>query len=385
MSRRTTVSSAPTTRGPHRSFSPKQPPPHSTHSLPRDVHTSHSTQQLHSPQRALPTTRRAQSTLPAIPLWLAASNPLPTTHFPPECTFYLANPWERSHLTPPPPRSCMNEEAINAAGNKPLQPLLKEIDSVQDLPSLTTYLAKMGRNDNGAFFAWYVDADSQHPDRRAVFVAPGGMTLPDKSYYTSNDADMLKHRSMEVSPPLLPLHLPLLPFHTPLLSPSSPLPLLSCRSPPSSPLTLPSSRPPPSLPLSPRLLSLSGPRRANNAGCSDYFDQVETITKLLVNAGVPEEEAKADALNVLALETRTAETTMAREEARGSHGLRLTREELKTRVRPRALQTTLVPSLCALFFQSESCSSLRRRPRLTGTPFSTGWRSLTRASTAARN
>jgi predicted metalloendopeptidase len=35
-----------------------------------------------------------------------------------------------------------------------------------------------------AFFGWYVDADSHHPDRRAFFLAPGGMTLPDKSYYT---------------------------------------------------------------------------------------------------------------------------------------------------------------------------------------------------------
>lgn len=43
----------------------------------------------------------------------------------------------------------MNEDSINKLGNKPLQPLLKEVESVQDLPSLTSYLAEMGRNDNG--------------------------------------------------------------------------------------------------------------------------------------------------------------------------------------------------------------------------------------------
>jgi len=70
-------------------------------------------------------------------------------------------------------KSCMNEDAVNKLGNKPLQPLLKSVESVKDLPSLTSHLAHMGRNDNGAFFSWYVDADSQHPERRAVFSPPG--------------------------------------------------------------------------------------------------------------------------------------------------------------------------------------------------------------------
>mmetsp|Transcript_16149 Transcript_16149/g.37310 ORF Transcript_16149/g.37310 Transcript_16149/m.37310 type:complete len:768 (-) Transcript_16149:97-2400(-) len=153
-------------------------------------------------------------------------------------------------------QSCLNEDAVDKLGNKPLQPLLAEIDKVQDMPSLTQYLADMGRRNNGAFFMWYVDADSKHPDRRAFNLAPGGMTLPDKSYYMSNDDEMLQHRSMEM----------------------------------------------------------------------------KTVAKILTNAGVPEAEARVDALNVIALETRTAETTMAREDARGSHGTRMTRDELKKMV-----------------------------------------------------
>jgi predicted metalloendopeptidase len=43
----------------------------------------------------------------------------------------------------------MNEDAINKLGNKPLQPLLKSVESVKDLASLTSHLAQMGRNDNG--------------------------------------------------------------------------------------------------------------------------------------------------------------------------------------------------------------------------------------------
>jgi hypothetical protein len=41
-------------------------------------------------------------------------------------------------------------------------------------------------------------------------------------------------------------------------------------------------------------------------------------------------QARKDALNCLAVETRTAEITMKREDARGAVGKRITREELKT-------------------------------------------------------
>jgi len=150
-------------------------------------------------------------------------------------------------------RSCMNEDAINKLGNKPLQPWLKRIDEVKDMKSLTNLLVYLGNHNNGAFFGWSVTADSQHPETRAFYLSPGGMTLPDQSYYLSNDEEMKEHRATEK----------------------------------------------------------------------------EVIEQLLINAGVEPEQAKMDALNCLALETRTAENVMPKEAARKAKGKRLTREQLK--------------------------------------------------------
>jgi hypothetical protein len=56
------------------------------------------------------------------------------------------------------------------------------------------------------------------------------------------------------------------------------------------------------------------------------------IEKLLINAGVPAEQARKDALNCLAIETRTAEIVMPREDARSAVGKRIMRAELKQTV-----------------------------------------------------
>ena len=153
-------------------------------------------------------------------------------------------------------KSCMDEAAINELGNKPLQPMLAKVDEVNDMKSLTETLVWMGNHDNGALFGWNVSPDSEHPQRRAFYLSPGGMTLPDQSYYLSNADDMKEHRATEKT----------------------------------------------------------------------------VIEKLLINAGVPAEQARKDALNCLAIETRTAEIVMPREDARSAVGKRIMRAELKQTV-----------------------------------------------------
>jgi len=153
-------------------------------------------------------------------------------------------------------QSCMDEAAIDKLGNAPLQPMLKKVEEVEDMKSLTNMLVWMGNHDNGALFGWGVSPDSENPESRAFYMSPGGMTLPDQSYYLQNDPEMKGHRAIEKG----------------------------------------------------------------------------IIEKLLINAGVPEEQARKDALNCLAIETRTAEITMKREEARGAVGKRITRKQLKETV-----------------------------------------------------
>ena len=94
-------------------------------------------------------------------------------------------------------QSCMDEEAINKVGIGPLQPMLKKIDEVKDMKTLTNMLVWMGNRDNGALFGWSISPDSEHPETRAFYLSPGGMTLPDQSYYLNNDEDMKEHRSIE--------------------------------------------------------------------------------------------------------------------------------------------------------------------------------------------
>jgi len=152
--------------------------------------------------------------------------------------------------------SCMNTDKINELGNKPVQPWLKMADEVTDMQSLTSLLAQLGNYNNGAFFGWSITGDSKHPEKRAFYLGPGGTTLPDQSFYMSNDEEMIAHRAQER----------------------------------------------------------------------------DVIEKLLVNAGVDPVQARKDAYNVLAVETRTSEFTMKREDARDATGKRVTREELKALV-----------------------------------------------------
>jgi putative endopeptidase len=91
----------------------------------------------------------------------------------------------------------MDTATINALGNKPLQPWLKKVDEVQDMKSLTSLLVELGHYDNGAFFGWSITGDSKHPEKRAFYMGPGGTTLPDQTFYMSNDQEMLEHRKNE--------------------------------------------------------------------------------------------------------------------------------------------------------------------------------------------
>lgn len=150
----------------------------------------------------------------------------------------------------------MNLNAIEKEGVKPLQPWFERIDKIKDTKSLTTYLVDLGRHNNGAFFGWDIAADSEDPERRVFYVGPGGVTLPDRSYYLTNDMEMLAHRAVER----------------------------------------------------------------------------DTIERLLVLAGFDKVQARKDALNAMAFETRTAEVKLPKEDTRGMKGSRIMREDLKKKV-----------------------------------------------------
>lgn len=83
--------------------------------------------------------------------------------------------------------SCMDEAAIEKAGTGPLHPWLEEIAKVEDPESLMRMTAKLQKADVGALFNLGVVPDFKDPETNIGFFAQGGLGLPDRDYYVSED------------------------------------------------------------------------------------------------------------------------------------------------------------------------------------------------------
>src|SRR5690606_33911041 len=85
--------------------------------------------------------------------------------------------------------SWMDEATLEARGIEPLQPYLTAINAITDRASLLTYLSKPYAT---APFGFGIEADTADPKRYAVWVAQGGLGMPDRDYYLAksekNDA-----------------------------------------------------------------------------------------------------------------------------------------------------------------------------------------------------
>lgn len=91
-------------------------------------------------------------------------------------------------------RSCINTDIIQTLGGSPLQPWMKAADMIQDHKTLMQALARFAIADMNAFFAWWVDADAVDSSVNSFFIAQGGITMPDMSYYLDKTAAMARHR-----------------------------------------------------------------------------------------------------------------------------------------------------------------------------------------------
>jgi putative endopeptidase len=85
--------------------------------------------------------------------------------------------------------SGMDEAAINRAGVKPLALIFARIHGLKDRSALA---AEVGRlhiaGTNNAFIA-YVNQDDKDSSRYAFQLTQGGLGMPDRDYYTKDDAD----------------------------------------------------------------------------------------------------------------------------------------------------------------------------------------------------
>ncbi|MBC7900235.1 MAG: M13 family metallopeptidase [Saprospiraceae bacterium] len=90
--------------------------------------------------------------------------------------------------------SCMDEAAINKAGAKPLNPYFKQIDSIKTAEDLQRHIASMHKAGLPAVFGFGVGPDLKNSNLVIVNAGQGGLTLPNRDYYTKDDAKSLETR-----------------------------------------------------------------------------------------------------------------------------------------------------------------------------------------------
>ncbi|PMD98140.1 peptidase M13 [Siphonobacter sp. BAB-5405] len=90
--------------------------------------------------------------------------------------------------------SGMDTVAIEKRGYEPIKPILAEIDRIKDYKSLLAYSAAHPLEGGGTFLGIGVGADAKNPDAYIVSMRQTGTGLPEKDYYTKDDAATQKVR-----------------------------------------------------------------------------------------------------------------------------------------------------------------------------------------------
>jgi putative endopeptidase len=90
--------------------------------------------------------------------------------------------------------SCMDEQKIEAEGIKPLEAELQRIDQISDVLSLEDEIARFHAHRIPAVFGFGAAQDFKDSTTIIAQVVQGGLGLPDRDYYLSDDAKMKQTR-----------------------------------------------------------------------------------------------------------------------------------------------------------------------------------------------
>jgi len=83
--------------------------------------------------------------------------------------------------------SCMDEAAVENAGAKPLEPLFGEIAKVEDAVSAMRVAGKLQHRSVNVLMGLFPIPDFKSPDDMLLILAQGGLGMPDRDYYVSED------------------------------------------------------------------------------------------------------------------------------------------------------------------------------------------------------
>jgi len=94
--------------------------------------------------------------------------------------------------------TCMDEQAIERLGAKPLEPDLKNIAALTTMNRLPELLAELHKIGVGAFFSFGSEPDMKNASMVIAAADQGGMGLPDRDYYFRDDPRSIEIRKQYV-------------------------------------------------------------------------------------------------------------------------------------------------------------------------------------------
>jgi Predicted metalloendopeptidase len=90
--------------------------------------------------------------------------------------------------------TCMDEAAIEKAGTEPLKPYFTEIDGISKIGHLAAAIARLHDMGVPAVFGFGVGPDLKNSNAVMIGVSQGGISLPNRDYYTKEDEKSVETR-----------------------------------------------------------------------------------------------------------------------------------------------------------------------------------------------
>ncbi|HEV8592279.1 MAG TPA: M13 family metallopeptidase, partial [Pyrinomonadaceae bacterium] len=91
--------------------------------------------------------------------------------------------------------SCMDEAAINKAGTRPIKPFLDQIDKIRTTNDLQKQIAELHNSGIPAVFGFGGGPDLKDSNSVIANAGQGGLSLPNRDYYTNTDEKSVEIRT----------------------------------------------------------------------------------------------------------------------------------------------------------------------------------------------
>src|SRR5262249_56360095 len=95
--------------------------------------------------------------------------------------------------------SGMDEKAVEAAGTTPLAQEFQKIEAMKDRQDVLKEIAQLHSIGINAFFNFGSGQDAKDSNHDIAQAVQGGLGMPDRDYYTKQDADMKQKREKYIT------------------------------------------------------------------------------------------------------------------------------------------------------------------------------------------